>query len=70
MCEANVGTWDRVARFVVGLVLIAFAVRLGLPDTGWNWLGWIGVIPLVTAIFGVCPLYGFFGFSTCPLARR
>jgi hypothetical protein len=70
MLEANVGTWDRAARFVVGLLLIAFALPLGLPHTGWNWVGWVGLIPLITAIFGTCPLYGLFGISTCPIARR
>jgi hypothetical protein len=49
---------------VVGLALIAFALRLGFPDTGWNWIGWIGVVPLTTALIGNCPAYSVFGFST------
>jgi hypothetical protein len=65
----NVGTIDRVIRVIVGGLLIAFALRLGFPDTGWNWLGWIGVIPILTAIFGVCPAYSLLGLSTCPMTR-
>jgi hypothetical protein len=62
---SNVGSADRVARFVVGLLLIAFAIPLGFPQTGWNWVGWIGVVPLLTATFAYCPAYTAFGISTC-----
>ena len=67
--QANIGTIDRLARMAIGVVLIAFAIPLGFPQMGWNWLGWIGVVPLVTAAFGLCPLYTLLGVSTCP-ARR
>ncbi len=62
--SANVGTIDRVVRIIVGLVLIAYAIPLGFPHTGWNWTGWIGVIPIATAAMGICPLYGLLGIST------
>ena len=39
----NVGTIDRALRIVIGFVLIAYALKLGFPSTGWNWVGWIGV---------------------------
>ncbi len=55
----NEGTVDRVIRFIVGVVLIAL-VFVG-PKTPW---GWIGLIPLVTAIIGWCPAYSLFGLST------
>jgi len=54
--STNVGGIDRVLRIVIGLALIAYAIPLGMPKTGWNWVGWIGVIPLLTAIIGNCPL--------------
>ena len=66
----NIGSIDRVVRFFVGLVLIAYALRIGFPETGWNAAGWIGVVPLLTAFVGSCPLYTIFGLSTCPRARR
>ncbi len=65
----NMGSIDRLARFAIGLVLIAYAIPIGFAPTGWNWVGWIGVIPLATAIFGVCPLYAAIGVSTCPMKR-
>jgi hypothetical protein len=60
----NVGMLDRALRVIVGLALIAFALNLIFPDTGWNWIGWIGVMPIVTALVGNCPAYSVFGIST------
>jgi hypothetical protein len=60
----NVGYADRAVRIVVGLALIAFAIPIGFPDTGWNWLGWIGIVPILTAIVGTCPGYSLIGFSS------
>jgi Protein of unknown function (DUF2892) len=64
MFKTNVGTIDRVARALLGLVLIA----LTLTGTIGVW-GWIGVVPLLTAAIGSCPLYSVLGLSTCPMKR-
>ena len=61
----NVGTLDKILRLVIGILLIAYAIPLGFPQTGWNWMGWSGVIPLLTAGIGFCPLYQIIGISTC-----
>lgn len=58
--KANVGGFDRIARILVGLVLIALAAT----GTVGVW-GWIGVVPLVTGLFGFCPAYTLFGMSSC-----
>lgn len=63
----NMGSVDRVARIVIGLALMWFA--LFAAPTGYNWIGWIGVIPLITALVGMCPLYSILGLSTCPVKR-
>ena len=60
----NVGTIDRVLRIVVGLALISI-VFIG-PQTPW---GWIGVVPLATALLGYCPLYSLLGIKTCPAQK-
>lgn len=60
--KANVGSIDRIARIVLGLVLIALAVT----GTIGAW-GWIGIVPLATGLFRFCPLYTVLGFSSCPL---
>ena len=62
--KTNVGTVDRVLRAAIGLALIA----LTLTGTIGVW-GWIGVVPLLTAAFGFCPLYTVLGFSTCPIKK-
>lgn len=61
--STNVGTIDRVLRVIVGLALISL-VFVG-PMTPW---GWVGLVPLATALFGTCPLYSILGISTCPRA--
>ncbi len=70
MLTKNVGTADRALRVLVGLLLIAYAIPIGFPQTSWNWVGWIGVVPLLTALMGTCPLYTVLGLSTCPLENR
>ena len=60
----NVGSFDRLARLIVGAALIAFALGYIAPGTGWNLVGWIGVVPILTALFGTCPAYSLFGWST------
>lgn len=55
----NMGTTDRVLRAIVGLVLISL-VFVG-PQTPW---GWIGLIPLATAVLSWCPAYSMFGIRT------
>ena len=60
----NVGALDRAIRVVGGLVLIAYAIPIGFPSTGWNWVGWIGVVPILTAAIGFCPAYTLFGMTT------
>lgn len=56
----NVGNIDRIVRIVVGLGLISLA--FWGPKTMW---GWIGVVPLFTAIVGWCPPYAMLGINTC-----
>ena len=60
----NIGLADRIARVIIGIVLIAYAIPLGFPVTNWNWFGWIGVIPLITGLVGTCPVYSLLGFTT------
>ncbi len=65
----NVGSIDRAIRILIGAVLVAYALSIGFPNTGWNWVGWIGIVPILTAILGVCPAYSIFGINTCSAGR-
>ncbi|MEQ1669981.1 MAG: DUF2892 domain-containing protein [Hyphomicrobium sp.] len=61
----NVGSIDRVLRIVAGLVLLSL-VFVG-PQTPW---GWIGLVPLLTAVIGYCPAYSILGVNTCPANNK
>ncbi len=60
----NVGMIDRVLRVIAGAVLVALALGQlpGVPASPW---GWIGVVPLATGLFGICPAYSLLGVNTC-----
>lgn len=60
----NVGTIDRIVRIVLGIALIAFALGYIAPGTSWSWVGWIGVVPILTAVFSTCPAYSLLGISS------
>lgn len=64
--QKNVGGLDKVVRIVAGLGLLGFAVLSDSPAHAW---GYIGVVPLLTAVVGLCPLYSLIGLNTCP-ARK
>ena len=62
----NIGNVDRIVRVVLGLILLAYALRIGFPATGWNWVGWIGVVPILTGAVRYCPAYSLVGIRTGP----
>ena len=57
--KRNVETMDKIVRIIVGLVIIIFGIIYK------NWLGVVGLIPLVTGLVGYCPLYNVCGVSIC-----
>jgi len=57
--HTNEGSIDRVARVLLGAVLLSL-VFFG-PH---SWLGLLGIVPLLTGVVGFCPLYRVFGVST------
>jgi hypothetical protein len=65
--KTNVGTIDKVLRIVVGLALLSlFFVLEGQA----RWWGLVGLVPLLTGVFGVCPLYSLLGISTCTMDSK
>jgi hypothetical protein len=60
--KPNVGSADRAIRVIVGVVLVG----LTLAGEIGVW-GWIGVVPILTGVFSVCPAYGLLGIRTCGL---
>lgn len=64
--QKNVGGLDKIARIVLGLGLLAFALFSDSPARAW---GYIGLVPLATGTLGICPLYSLIGLNTCPAKR-
>jgi len=64
--KVNVGGVDRIGRIVVGAGLLSLLVFL---EGNARWWGFVGLVPLLTGIFGFCPLYTLLGIRTCPLQK-
>jgi hypothetical protein len=62
----NMGGLDRLLRFYLGLAMIGFALPFWVPQTGFNGLGWLGLVPMISGLAGTCGLYRLAGISTCP----
>jgi len=54
----NVGSADKVVRYILGLIIIALGVYYK------SWWGLIGLVPIVTALVNFCPLYSIIGVRT------
>lgn len=63
----NEGGLDRAVRIIAGLLLVGVALGLYGPEYQSIW-GWIGIVPLITGIFGRCPAYSLLGINTCSKA--
>ena len=59
LMKTNLGLSDRAIRLFVGLTLLGLGTAL---DTPW---GLLGLIPMLTAGLGFCPLYPLLGINTC-----
>ncbi len=69
----NVGTIDRGLRAVVGVVALLLAfTQFHVMDGGVAGIiaAGIGVIMLLTAAIGMCPLYIPLKLSTCSIASK
>ena len=57
---AHVCGIDKTLRILIGALLIAWVLFLNGP----TW-AWIGLVPLLTGVFGSCNLYKWIGINTC-----
>ncbi len=64
MMNANVGSLDRLIRFMIAATLLS----LGLMIYSGSWVGTLllvgGAVMLATALFGFCGLYRLLGINT------
>lgn len=56
--KPNVGKVDRTIRYIAGIAIIAWGISTH------NWLGLIGILPLISATLRWCPAYCPLGIST------
>jgi hypothetical protein len=67
---ANVGSFDRIARLVIGALLVIWpwlghGMMMGVGGP-LRWIGLIaGIVLIVTALMGTCPIYRLMGVNTC-----
>ncbi len=63
---ANVGSTDRIIRFVAGAILIALPFVTAISGA----LSWIlpvvGIVLILTGLVRFCPAYRLLGVRTCP----
>jgi len=59
MFKQNVGSADAIVRVLIAAVLLGLTLLRIIPV--W---GLIGIVPLVTGVSGLCPLYSVLGIRT------
>ncbi len=63
--KKNMGTLDRILRFLVAAVVAVLYFTGHISGTLAIVLGVLAVIFLLTSFVGTCPLYSLVGLSTC-----
>lgn len=62
--KINLAFWDRILRYFFGVLLASWAVA------GGPWWGYVGVYMIMTASWGICPIYAFFRIRTAKVTDR
>ena len=64
----NLRTIERVARLIVGVMILGLCGALPSP---WRYITLIGLLPLGSALTGFCPIYAQLGWNRWhPTIRR
>ena len=56
--KTNLAFWDRMLRYFFGILLASWAVA------GGPWWAYLGIYMILTASWGLCPIYAFFRVQT------
>ena len=59
----NVGSTDKILRITMAVVIAAVGIYFK------SWWGLVAIVPFLTAVISVCPLYTIFGLNTCSKKR-
>ena len=63
--KSNTGKIDCIIRVIVGVLLVG-NVFTGIQTP----VGWIGLVLIVTGVFGTCPVYSLLGINTRSLGEK
>jgi hypothetical protein len=61
--KPNIGFTDRIIRVILGVALLGAGYYF---KSAW---GFLGLVPIITAVVRFCPAYLPFGLNTCRLER-
>ncbi len=64
----NVGSFDRWLRVIAGAALLVLGFGGFVGGALGLTLKVLGFVPLITGLFGRCPVYSVLGVNTCPVA--
>jgi hypothetical protein len=64
MFKMNEASWDRIARVLIGIVLLFLGLTGAVAGAVGIVLDVLGVVLLLTGLVGFCPLYAVVRFST------
>ena len=62
--KTNESSNDRIFRVFLGVAISMFFVY---HNSAWALLG---LIPFITGVVGICPLYSILGFNTCKIKSK
>jgi ABC-type protease/lipase transport system fused ATPase/permease subunit len=70
--EKNIGTYDRLARLILGLGALAVGAFIILNVNAWAGIivAAAGLFLIYEAIAGWCILYRILGINTCPVTGK
>ncbi|OFV88892.1 MAG: hypothetical protein A3J75_02535 [Acidobacteria bacterium RBG_16_68_9] len=64
MSLVNQAGWERVARLLLGVVLLYLGWGGVVTGTAGTVFKWLGFVPIATGLVGWCPLYTVLKFRT------
>lgn len=59
--KTNIGYTDKIIRYIIGIILLSMLLFISGNAKYW---GLLGLVPIITAAIGFCPLYTIFGINT------
>lgn len=59
--KTNIGSTDKIIRYIIGIILLSMLFFVSGNAKYW---GLLGLIPIITAAIGFCPLYTILGINT------